>query len=131
MKTFNIYKHSTFGNKAVKVGFSWPALCFGVMWLFFKKMWKKSAIYFGVYFTIIIIHSMVVSIPNVMMQILGLLGVIIAYLGLLIVLPIKGNSWQEEYLLKKGFDKMSSVQAKNEDDAIEKFVNSLPKNDPL
>lgn len=42
MKTFNVYKHPTNGFKMIKVGFSWLALFFGLLWMLFKKQWETS-----------------------------------------------------------------------------------------
>lgn len=39
MHTFHVYGHARLPEKAVKVGYSWPCLIFGVFWLLFKRMW--------------------------------------------------------------------------------------------
>lgn len=39
MHTFHVYRHASLPERAVKVGYSWPCLFFGVFWLLFKRMW--------------------------------------------------------------------------------------------
>src|SRR5690606_832085 len=39
MHTFHVYRHARLPERAVKVGYSWPCLIFGVFWLLFKRMW--------------------------------------------------------------------------------------------
>jgi hypothetical protein len=46
MKTFNVFKHPDKGFEAVKVGFSWPAFFFGILWMIAKKLWALAGLYF-------------------------------------------------------------------------------------
>ena len=39
MHVFHVYRHPRLPERAVKVGYSWPCLLFGVFWLLFKRMW--------------------------------------------------------------------------------------------
>lgn len=39
LHTFNVYQHADRSTEAVKVGFSWPCLFFGVFWLGGKRLW--------------------------------------------------------------------------------------------
>ncbi len=46
MKTFNLYRHPTQGFEAVKVGFSWPAFFFTILWMLVKRLWGLAALWF-------------------------------------------------------------------------------------
>jgi len=39
MKLFSVFKHPTLCIEAVKVGLSWPAFVFGMIWMLVNKLW--------------------------------------------------------------------------------------------
>jgi hypothetical protein len=125
MKNFNLYNHSSLGFKAIKVGFCWPALALGVLWMLAKKMWIESGIFIGVYLTSIIFSFLSIVTAE---SILLIFVPIIINLLLLFAPAVKGNSWQEKYLLKNEYQLVSAVRAKNEKDAIEQYNKSLQNN---
>ena len=57
MKTFNVYKHPTQGIEAVKVGFSWPAFFFGIIWMLVKKLWGLAGAWFAAYIVLSLIEK--------------------------------------------------------------------------
>ena len=57
MKTFNVYKHPTQGIEAVKIGFSWPAFFFGIIWMLVKKLWGLAGAWFAVYIVLSLIEK--------------------------------------------------------------------------
>jgi hypothetical protein len=46
MRHFLVYQHPEFGEEAAKVGFSWPALFFSIIWMMVKKLWMWAGIWF-------------------------------------------------------------------------------------
>ena len=117
MKTFKIFKHPTQGYEAVKVGFSWPGLFFGVIWMLVKKLWGFAGIWFGLYVICAIIESVVVG-P------FGIFILVASYLALWLIPGIKGNKWREGNLSSRGFEYVNTVEAVNPDSAVAQMAKS-------
>lgn len=45
MSNVKIYKHPTKGEESVKIGFSWPAFLFTIIWMLTKRLWGIAAIW--------------------------------------------------------------------------------------
>jgi hypothetical protein len=114
MKSFDVYKHPTQGFEAVKQGFGWPAFFFTVIWAFLKKMWGIGFAVFGV----IILLSFVETVFSEEGSVGGVLMMTLAQLACYIVVGVKGNDWRRSNLVKRGFDKLSTVDAETPDAAI-------------
>ena len=65
MKTFNVYKHPTQGIEAVKIGFSWPAFFFGIIWMLVKKLWGLAGMWFAAYIVLSLIESVTDQSPAI------------------------------------------------------------------
>ena len=61
IKTFNVYHHPMYGFEAVKVGFSWPALFFGILWMMYKKLWLFAGIIITLVFLPWLIETMIIQ----------------------------------------------------------------------
>ncbi len=117
MKTFNVYKHYTFGYQAVKIGFSWPGFLFSVIWLVIKKLWVHA---FIVVCSIILLTSIEIYYNNAETSIM----VIVLELGIYIIVGANGNNWHMNNLKEHGFELLATVQADNPASAIQKVVNT-------
>lgn len=125
MKKFNIYKHPIHKLEAVKIGFSWPAFLIGVIWMLYKKLWRQSAL---IVLMCICLNNLTNSAKTMsgdnqlIVSILLLIGYTIVWL-----LPaFKGYEWREQSLLKRGFEKVDTLQADNVDAALALYEKSAP-----
>ena len=57
MRRFNVYRHPAEGYEAVKIGFSWPALVLGSIWMLAKKLWTLAAIWFAAYVLLTLVEG--------------------------------------------------------------------------
>ncbi len=122
MKTFKVFRHSVNGFEAVKVGFSWPALFLGVIWMIIKKLYGLA----GLWFTIIVILALVDSaisdfVKNTTQRTLAILIVVVDRLLWLMIwlLPaFMGNKWREANLKKRGYEFVTTVSAETPEAAI-------------
>ncbi|HVT19711.1 MAG TPA: DUF2628 domain-containing protein [Thermoanaerobaculia bacterium] len=101
MRSFDVYHHPEQGFQAVKVGFSWPGLFFGGLWLLAKRLFK-------VWFLLVLVGS-AASAVGAAMDNDAIQSV--AVLILLVVVGFQGNSWRRENLEKRGYSPLGTVQA--------------------
>ena len=118
MKTFNVYKHPTLGIEAVKVGFSWPAFFFGLIWMLVKKLWGLAGVWFAAYIVLLLVETVTDQSSEGVAQALVYLILAAGYFTLWLVPAFKGNKWREENLTKRGYEKIATVQAETPDAAI-------------
>src|SRR5262249_55792724 len=57
VKTFNVSRHPTLGFEAVKVGFSWPALFIGPLWMLVKKLWGLATGWIAMYLALSLVET--------------------------------------------------------------------------
>ena len=118
MKTFNVYKHPTQGFDAVKVGFSWPAFFFGIIWMLIKKLWGFAGLWFAAYVVCSLIEKVTDQSQEGGAQALVYFVLAAAYFALWLVPAFKGNKWREENLSKRGYELLGAVQAETPDAAV-------------
>ena len=114
MKVFKVYKHPSLGAEAVKVGFSWPAAFFIVIWMLVKKLWIFAGLWIVAYIVLTIIQDSALK--------SGAAGAILivfaGHLALALIPAFKGNEWRIKNLTKRGFEFVASVPANTPDAAI-------------
>jgi len=120
MKTFEIYKHPALGIQAVKIGFTWPGFFFGVIWTLICRLWLHSAVIFG---AIILLSTLI---PDVKLATNTFLNAAIS-LGLSIIIGMNGNQWRRDNLTKRGFEKVTTIEADNKDAALGVFCGGQQK----
>lgn len=125
MKTFNVYKHPTLGIEAVKVGFSWPAFFFGIIWMLVKKLWGLAGIWFAAYIVLSLIETVTDQSAEGGAQTLVYLILAAGYFTLWLVPAFKGNKWREENLSKRGYEQLATVQAETSDAAVAQAVKPI------
>lgn len=124
MKTFNIYKHPIQGIEAVKVGFSWPAFFFGIIWMLIKKLWGIAGVWFAAYMVCVIIEKATDQAGEGGAQAIVYLFPAVGYLTLWLLPAFKGNQWRETNLSKRGYEKTATVQAETPDAATAQAATS-------
>lgn len=114
MKVFKVYKHPSLGAEAVKVGFSWPAAFFVVIWMLVKKLWLASGLWMLAFLVVTILQDAALKSGS-----MGALLVVAAgHLALALVPAFKGNEWRARDLARRGFEFVDSVSAETPDAAI-------------
>jgi hypothetical protein len=107
VKDYTVYHHPTLGFSAVKIGFSWPALFFGIIWMLIKRLWILAALWFAAYLLCGLIEaaSNLVGLTSEADEPITMVDylLIAAYLALSLVPGFKGNKWRERDLAKHGF----------------------------
>jgi len=124
MKTFNVYEHPTRGYEAVKVGFSWPAFFFGMLWMLVKSLWGICGLWFAFYIGAGLVERVADDARESGAQVVVYLLLIAAYFALWLVPGFKGNKWRERGLLRRGFERSATVEAETPDAAIAAHVRS-------
>ena len=124
MKTFKVYKHPTQGLEAVKVGFSWPAFFFNIVWMLLKKLWALALLWFGFYFVLALIKTVTASAEESGAQALVYLLLWGAYVALNLVPGFKGNQWREANLVKRGYELVGTAPAATPDAAVAQVVKT-------
>lgn len=114
MKIFKVYEHPALGAEAVKVGFSWPAAFFIVLWMLAKKLWRYAAVWIFAYVVLTIIQDFALKSGATGALLLVLAG----HLVLALIPAFKGNEWRTRNLTKRGFEFVASVSADTPDAAI-------------
>ena len=107
-KQFHVFKHATLGYEAVKIGWSWPACLFGVLWALVKREW---AIAFGLIFLVLAMSY----------------APIIAALAVLLVLGAKGNDMRIMRLQNRGYQKIGEASANMPEGAVAYVVGRNDK----
>lgn len=114
MKVFRVYRHPSLGAEAVKVGFSWPAAFFVVLWMLFKKLWFAAGLWSLAFIIVTILQDAALKSRS-----MGAILVVVAgHLALALVPAFKGNEWRARDLARRGFEFVDSVSAETPDAAI-------------
>ncbi len=125
MRRFNVYRHPAEGYEAVKIGFSWPALVLGIMWMLAKKLWTFAAIWFAAYVLLTLVEGATVlagseSGPQALISLI----LPLAWLGFWLVPAFKGNAWREHNLQDRGYALIDTVQSATARSAIARLAQS-------
>ena len=126
MRSFNVYRHPAEGYEAVKIGFSWPALVLGIIWMLAKKLWTFAAIWFAAYVLLYLVEGATVlagseSGPH------ALISLILppAWVAFLLIPGFKGNAWRERSLQDRGYELIDTVQSATARSAIARLAQSM------
>jgi hypothetical protein len=120
MKVYKVYNHASLGAEAIKVGFSWPAALFIVIWMLVKKLWIFAGLWIVAYIVLTIIQDYAMKSGSAGI----LLVVLIGHLALSLIPAFKGNEWRIKNLEKRGFNFVASVSADTPDAAIAQALNN-------
>jgi len=120
MNNYQVYKHPLCGLEAVKVGFSWPAAFFIVIWMLVKKLWTVAGLWIVAYIVLTIIQDSALKSGSAG----AILIVLAGHLALALIPAFKGNEWRTKDLMKRGFEFVASVPADTPDAAIAQVLKS-------
>src|SRR5262249_12805798 len=118
------YKHPTKGLEAVKIGFSWPAFFFNIVWMLLKKLWTVSLLWVGLYIVLGLIKTVTASAEESGARGLGYFILFAAYWALSLIPGFKGNQWREANLLKRGYELAGTAQTPTPDAAVAQVVKT-------
>ncbi|HEX4962679.1 MAG TPA: hypothetical protein VF173_17720 [Thermoanaerobaculia bacterium] len=118
MKTFSVYEHPALGLEALKVGFCWPALVLGILWMLARKLWSFLGLWFALYVALFILVLWSGGIESQATQGWIFIIVLAGLLVLWLIPAFKGNTWREKNLAARGYEKVFTVQAETRDSAI-------------
>ena len=119
-KLFNIYEHPTQGIEAVKVGFSWPAFFITVIWMMVHRLWHLAVLWIGLYAIVHVAEGFVERMEDSTLTFLLLFVVLIAWGALCLIPGLRGNSWREKNLVRRGYSLIQTIRAESGGDAISK-----------
>ncbi len=120
IKTFKVFRHPVHGYQAVKSGFSWPGFLFTGVWLIYKRLWWLAATFFLISVLLVLVESGFEQKENTA----GVFFAIWVQLGVYILVGFKGNEWQVNNLLNRGFQLVDTVQAETPAAAIAKIAGA-------
>ena len=127
MSKFRIYKHPDGRLDAVKVGFSFPGVIFGALWLLWHRIWLlgsvTAVIGFGAYFVFPSPEGYIMGIPYG--HRFGFADVLNLAIG--VIVGIFGNEWRRNSLTERGFDNVSDKFAKTADGAKAEYLRDPGK----
>ena len=111
---YAVYRHPVQGDVAVKLGFSWPALCGDFFWMFSKALYFHAALWLTCWMVVIALCWMLLSGPLPVL----LWGVWVAALGIKLLPGLRGNLWVEDALYRRGYARLGEVQAASPEAAL-------------
>jgi hypothetical protein len=116
MKQFKIFVNSEGKTEAVKIGWSWPAFFFNIIWVLVKKMYLLG----------IVLLAAIIAFGLVLGLVLGLVigDVIIMFLNIVvsIIFGAYGNRWRETNLQERGFELKDTVSATTPENAMSLYL---------
>jgi hypothetical protein len=120
MRQFNIYENPQKTTVAVKVGWSWPAFLFGVLWAFVKKLWIIGFGVTGIFFLFGIAEALT---GGDVLRILSLLQTVLGF-AVTLAFGIYGNRWREANLCSRGYELKLTTTAANGEGAIAAYLRT-------
>lgn len=118
MKDFKVFTHPQAASAAVKIGFSWPGLFFGVFWLLWHRMWGRAALWVAVYVASATLEHQGSAMAAGGVQVLLLVMAIAGYAALAMVPGLHANRWREARLQAQAYVLSGVVSAANAKAAI-------------
>ena len=116
MKHYKIFEHPAGNIAAVKLGWSWPAFCFPVIWALFKKMWRLGGYVFAFLFL------GVLSLDEALYESAVLDIMVVIEIVLRVIFGLNGNSWHEKNLQARGYDYKETQTAANPERATALYL---------
>ncbi len=118
MKNYRVFRHPTGIQEVVKLGWSWPAFFFGVIWALIKNLWTIAIVTaVGLFLLGFILGSSGAEEDAAML--LNLLSLVIA-----IIFGMNGNAWREASLISRGYEHVDTVTAANPEGALALHLKS-------
>ena len=116
--TFRGFHHPILGYEAVKVGFSWPALLLGPIWMSSKQLWGLAVLWLLIYIALAVMEAFTYDSSDRSTQVILSVVLVSVYLTLWLVPGIKGNAWRAADLRRRGYRTIKKVQASTPEEAV-------------
>jgi uncharacterized protein DUF2628 len=124
MRKYDFFEGSNNNFRAVKKGFSWPALFFNWLWAILNGLPVHGIIILLILIIVSIASNKVVKlggfIPFVVLELLGI--------GIVIYIGSKGNDWLKNKLIEEGYKYIKTIKSSSIDKAILFFIG---KDEPV
>jgi uncharacterized protein DUF2628 len=118
MRNYDVFKGNNNNFRAVKKGFSWPALFFNWLWAILNGLPVHGIIILLILIIVSIASNKVVKlggfIPFVVLKLLGI--------GIVIYIGSKGNDWLKNKLIEEGYKYIKTVEFLSMEKAIFYFT---------
>ncbi len=113
MKHYKIFEHPAGNIEAVKLGWSWPAFFFDVIWALFKRMWWLGGGIFAasVFFEFLLLED------EELYELVILAGIVLKA-----IFGVNGNRWRENKLQSSGYHYKDIVSAANPEGATAPYL---------
>lgn len=126
MNKFDVYQHPIRGYAAVKIGFSWPGLFFGIFWALVKRLWKVAGLLLLFFFVSEMFFPLLIKFGNsidhfflsTVIALIGALGNLFAPVIIWIITGFKGNKWAKSDLINRGYRVLRTVESTSPDASI-------------
>jgi hypothetical protein len=121
-RAYRVYEHPTLGLAAVKMGFCWPALLVGILWMFAKQLYLQAAKWAAAY---LLLYVLLVFVGDAS-EVEGILTLLTvgALLVLWLMPGFRGNIWRETELARRGYLLKGTVSAATADAAVALIARS-------
>ena len=110
---YRVYKNPQNNFKAVKVGWSHPGFFFVVFWCLSKQLWAYAGIVFVIGFVLSVMLNPLLS--------------FIATLGIMVWMGSSGNELYAKNLKDRGYDLLTTLNAKTPEGAIAQYQKDAQK----
>ena len=114
MKHYKIFEHPAGNIEAVKLGWSWPAFFFDVIWALFKRMWWLGGCLFAAFF---FAESFDASVHEALDGLITVAALVLAF-----IFGLNGNRWRENNLQSRGYEYTQTQTAANPDGATALYL---------
>ncbi|SFM75498.1 DUF2628 domain-containing protein [Marinobacter zhejiangensis] len=113
MRTFRVYRHPNASVEAVKVGFSWPCLLFGLIWAAVKRLWGVVGVVVGLIVLSMVIEEVTYSGGSYREGAIVTLVLDLAFWAGWLIFSFKANEFRESNLRSRGYQLVATVRAES------------------
>ncbi len=114
MTTFRILKNPSGETRAIKLGFSWPAMLLNLIWTIANGLWLGSLLVSVLLVGGLLLFSTAVQESPAVAGICAVVGGV----ALLTFLGFRGNDWLSSHLESKGYVLTEVLEAPNAIEAV-------------
>ncbi|KMQ76026.1 Protein of unknown function (DUF2628) [Marinobacter subterrani] len=123
LHTFNVYQHADRSTKAVKVGFSWPCLFFGIFWLGAKRLWALLGFLVSLTAISYLVEGLVHdALPTFEAGVFSLLLNVAFMVGWVVFSNYANGLWASS-LDERGYELLATIEAAHPDAAISQALS--------
>lgn len=105
MHTYNTYYHPQKGQVAVRLGFAWPAVYLGCIWMFSNVLWRRGLVWLMAYAILWGLALSVVPATGGTLQTLVVCSLALMLSTLWLLPAFFGHLWCELALARAGYER--------------------------